>query len=367
MNIRRTIGFLVFLLIAISCHDRSENKIEEGGFHVIATASSWDRITIESTAFGFLVKSDGDGNEISMIELDHNLNVTKKTTFQGAYDFIKLDSGYIVASGELIKLNHSLDTVWSTPVPHYYDKIVSKGTSRIAAMYSDFKTYLDFFSLDGYLQVSRYLPGPDWDFHAYDIITSNDSNYFICGSVGTYDSFTHKFYVLKTNANGDSIWSFKYDKPNTRGDLYSIKEIPQGGLIAVGESFPWYGQHSEMFAVRLTVSGDSLWTIQLKSDSTDLVAKDVAVTSEGDFIGAGTSSYNQLMVARIGQNGSLLWKKLISPTDSLKSILGEDIKIVGQSICRSGNNFAVLCLAWKNYTSASVVVVRIDEDGNIIP
>jgi len=375
MNARKVIIYFTFLLIFMSCDDQSKihSETNENGFHEIGSGSGYFstdfiNISIESTSTGFLVKTYG-----KFIELDYNLIVTKTTSFTSD-DVVKVDSGFLLTnySGHtniLALLNNAFDTVWTSHETHEgalgYNGILVRAGGGFVAWESGFNSYLDFFSFDGHLQKSHYFRSPNVDFKSFDITGTQDGGYALCGLVGPYDSDPHhEFYAVKVDLQGDSTRSFRYDRPSFQDDLYGIEEVPQGGFVSVGKSV-LSSLRSDAFVARLTANGDSLWTYLLPSDSTDLRANDVQITAQGDFIIVGSSSYDsadchdcngsQLLLAKISQSGSLVWKKILSTRS-----------FIGEGICKSGNDFVVVCLELADDSSTNIVVVRIDADGNII-
>jgi len=77
---------------------------------------------------------------------------------------------------------------------------------------------------------------------------TQDGGFIIVGKAGEpINSDARGLYLLKTNANGDKIWSRSYEGPAG----LDVIELPDGGFLATG----WAG-----FTTRVSASGEQMWS-----------------------------------------------------------------------------------------------------------
>jgi hypothetical protein len=140
------------------------------------------------------------------------------------------------------------------------------------------------------------------------VIQTSDGGYAIVGYSNNLDSnnVTYSF-ILKTNSNGDSLWM----KALTRQDkLHSIEQTTDNGYIVVGDYGHYYG-----VLIKTNSMGDTLWKRILDDTLYHYsAAYDVKQTSDGGYIIIGevgpnsnnTTDDNAFMV-KTDSNGHTLW------------------------------------------------------------
>lgn len=111
-------------------------------------------------------------------------------------------------------------------------------------------------------------------------------------------------FVLRTNANGDTIWT-KRLPPH---DFCTLATTQDGGFISTGAT---RAAIRDFVAHRLDAAGDSLWT-QIYSDSLDQGHYQVIETTDGGFVLSGytrtPSGGYDMYVVRTDDQGILDWK-----------------------------------------------------------
>lgn len=120
-------------------------------------------------------------------------------------------------------------------------------------------------------------PSPATAFPSVDVLP--DSTYILAGANG-YDQFSgYDFsgFVVKIDANGDSLWGRVFDKYGTgTTDKFSkIKRTPDNGFILAGDFFPNY---QDMWVVKLDSSGCDSLGCQFVGVDEPLTRDDVELT-----------------------------------------------------------------------------------------
>jgi len=136
--------------------------------------------------------------------------------------------------------------------------------------------------------------------------------YILDGHTRSFGSGKADVWVLRTDMNGDTLWSRTY---GGNGDDYGFQCVPMqaGGfaLCCATESFGSGG--FDAWLLRITDNGDSLWSRTFGGAGTDLCGN-ILQTDSGGFILAGyTDSFgaglNDMWLVRADANGDSLWSR----------------------------------------------------------
>lgn len=92
----------------------------------------------------------------------------------------------------------------------------------------------------------------------HSVQQTSDSGYIITGLKDSFSGSLWDVYLIKTNANGDSLWTKTY------GGLYpeigySVQEISGGGYIIAG-GIDLYLMYGPVYLIKTDALGDTLWT-----------------------------------------------------------------------------------------------------------
>jgi hypothetical protein len=121
---------------------------------------------------------------------------------------------------------------------------------------------------------------------AIDVIP-DDSGFMIAGTTGSYGAGYTDYCLIRTDLNGDRVWSKTYGgqyNPN----LVSIRKCNDNGYIMGGTTY-WTGTGaSAIFLIRTNPDGDTLWTRSFNNSVTDR-ANSIVETQDGGFIICGQS------------------------------------------------------------------------------
>jgi hypothetical protein len=150
----------------------------------------------------------------------------------------------------------------------------------------------------------------------YSIQQTIDGGYIITGSTESYGSGDADVYLIKTDANGDSLWTKTFGGP---GQDYgsSLQITSDGGYIITGRTEHANG-NKDVYLMKTDVNGDSLWTKTYGGTSVDF-GLFVQQTSDGGFIITGaTESYGNggrdVYLIKTDMNGDSLWTKTFGGT-----------------------------------------------------
>jgi hypothetical protein len=125
-------------------------------------------------------------------------------------------------------------------------------------------------------------------------------------------------YLIRTDANGDTLWTKTYGGDTIDYGL-SVAQTNDGGFIIAGGTFSFGNGYEDVYLIRTNANGDTIWT---KTYGGSLMDEGVSVlqTDDGGFIVTGQTSslgagYSDVYLIRTNSSGNLLWTKTFGGTD----------------------------------------------------
>jgi hypothetical protein len=160
--------------------------------------------------------------------------------------------------------------------------------------------------------------GTSGDDEGKEIISTSDGNYMIVGHTNYSPGNSNEdAFLKKIDPSGNELWTKYYG-----GTLYetghSVKQCSDGGYIFTGQTTST-GTPGDTYLVRTDANGNSLWTKTYGGSNND-EGKFVLANSDGTFtISAETNSNAQadsnVQVMKVDANGSVIWSKIYGGTD----------------------------------------------------
>ncbi|HTW91178.1 MAG TPA: hypothetical protein VMH22_05660 [bacterium] len=208
----------------------------------------------------YLVKTDAEGNQLWYKNLGGPHNDVGRSVHQTG------DGGYIIL-GET-------DTIGSGLSDMYLIKTDASGNQVWARTF-----------------------GGGGHNHGYSVQIASDGGYILAGQTeggaGGGD-----VYLVKTDASGNQVWAKTYGGSQTDG-AHSIQRTADGGYIIAGMTASFGAGMFDVYLLKIDANGDTVWTRTYGGASSD-VGDAVQVTSDGGYIVSGmTSSY--------GAGGNDVW------------------------------------------------------------
>jgi len=140
-----------------------------------------------------------------------------------------------------------------------------------------------------------------------------DGGYIIAGSTVTADSAFPKVVLIKTNANGNIVWTRTYDSGTGFGFGNCVQQTTDGGYIVVGSTVDTITYFEDVYLIKTDANGNKLWSETYGGYNSDW-ANWVRQTTDGGYIIAGTSeSYGaggaDLYLIKTNATGTINWTK----------------------------------------------------------
>lgn len=222
--------------------------------------------------------------------------------------------------------------------------IVAGETNSFGAGNTDM--YLIKTNSDGDTLWSKTYGGINGDY-ATSVLQNTDSGYIVLGT--TYFSSTGHIYIVKTDLNGDTLWT-KTISNSSIGQC--IQPTSDGGYIILGEID---GSSYEVYLIKTDANGGVLWTNTFPYGSVFYsdYGNSVKQTSDGGYIIAGSaysSGFPSVYVIKTDVNGVLIWSDTYAAGDGESVVQTTDggFVVVGQS------------------SSSDVQMIKVDANGNML-
>lgn len=242
------------------------------------------------------------------------------------------DGGYIVVGSNatntsgntdvyLLKVDAQINIEWSTSigganndwgyaVKQTYDKgyIVAVSSNSFGSSGYD-AVLMRRDSLGNYLWTKTY-GGNDWDF-VYDLAITHDSGFVFCGETFNNTAGQSDVFVVKTNKNGDTLWTKTLggsliDKGN------SIIEASDSNIVVAGLTNTTTDS-TQIYVIKLSKTGQLLWDSAYGGSGYE-IANAIIETANNEYVIAGTTtSFNanndkDFYLIRTANNGTGIWQ-----------------------------------------------------------
>ncbi|HEX7319931.1 MAG TPA: hypothetical protein VF399_06215 [bacterium] len=138
----------------------------------------------------------------------------------------------------------------------------------------------------------------------YSVVAATDGGYVIAGVSLSFGN-SQQFYLIKTNTTGDTVWTRTYG-----GTLlecaYSLDKTSDDGYIITGYTTSFGAGGGDVYLVKTNANGDTLWTRTIGTTAWDR-GNSVEQTSDGGYIiGAGNGN---VYLIKTNASGQVSWEK----------------------------------------------------------
>jgi len=273
----------------------------EGGYSVQQTTDQGYIIVGYTDSFGagegdvYLLKTDTNGDFLwakAYGGQDNDCAHSVQQTSDGGYIIAGWTYSYGAGNGDvyLIKTDSNGDTLWTevyggsefdsgTSVKETSDGgfIVTGWTESFGA---GGDVYLIRTNADGDTLWTRAHGGQYQDF-GESVLQTQDDGYLITGSSKEQTGHMNHTFLLKTDVDGDTIWTRRYDA----GCGFSVQQTSDGGYVVVGHHMPDFPQ-LDVYLIKTDANGDVLWEKSFGGGDDD-EGYSVQQTSDGGYIIVG--------------------------------------------------------------------------------
>jgi hypothetical protein len=149
----------------------------------------------------------------------------------------------------------------------------------------------------------------------YSVQQTTDGGFIITGFTYSYGAGGNDVYLIRTNADGDTLWTKTY---GTHGvdEGRSVQQTSDGGFIITGDVLV-QGKGLQVWLIKTNASGDTLWTKTFGGTGTGFdKGHSVQQTNDGGYIIAGEIEVNQIdmLLIKTDSDGNYVWSKIYGGT-----------------------------------------------------
>jgi hypothetical protein len=267
---------------------------------------------------GFTYEFGAGSSDIYIIKTNANGNTLWTKTFgttyyeEGYFAQQTLDGGYIIAGGsDLIKTDINGDTLWTKTFDNLCESVQQTTDGGYIITGTTGMTGGDFYLLKtdtgGNVLWKKAFGGSSSDF-AHCVRQTMEGGYIISGQTTSFGAGGQDLYLIKTNNNGDTLWTKTYGGSGGEYDGHYINQTVDGGYIfpAYTGSFGFGG--GDAYIVKTDMNGNILWTKSFGGTNSDYVMS-AQSTTDGGYVMCGStrsfgSGYKDIYLIKVDSNGN---------------------------------------------------------------
>jgi hypothetical protein len=126
--------------------------------------------------------------------------------------------------------------------------------------------------------------------YPYSVQETQDGGFIVCGSTDSRGAGSYDVYLLKTDSQGDTLWSKTFGGPAWDYGRCARRTL-DGGYVICGYTESHGSGSFDIWVIRTDSLGDTLWTRTFGGDAADL-GRWIEQSRDGGYIAVGsTNSY----------------------------------------------------------------------------
>jgi hypothetical protein len=154
--------------------------------------------------------------------------------------------------------------------------------------------------------------GGSGDETAMTMIESSDQGYVMAGATRSFTAGSDDFWLLKTDSDGDSLWSNRFGGGGSEW-CSSVIETQDGGFALAGNSSSFTAGGSDMWLVKTNSAGDSTWAKRFGGSSNDDCFCMIQTSDYGYALAGYSVSFSaggsDFWLVKTNANGDSLWSR----------------------------------------------------------
>ena len=165
---------------------------------------------------------------------------------------------------------------------------------------------------------SNAFGGVEWD-GCTSAEQTSDGGYILAGWTRSFGAGNHDFWLVKTDENGDSLWSRTFGGADD-DYCHCVHQTADGGYVLTGQTWSFGPGWHDFWLVRTDANGDSLWSRTYGGDLSEFCYC-AWPTSDGGYVLVGqTQSFGagnfDVWLVRVSSDGTQLWDRTFGGSES---------------------------------------------------
>jgi hypothetical protein len=299
----------------------SVKQTTDGGYIIAGTTMSGSIVDYQA----YLIKTNASG-DLLWTKTFHSRDIggqDLRQTVDGGY--ILLGTGVVYQEAYLFKTDAAGDTLWTRSfnglvnAARGYSVQQTVDSGYIIALQLDLhnisqdsaNALLVKTNKNGDIIWAKSYGGPKYDI-VYSVQQTNDNGFIIAGNTRRHSADSADVYLVKTNANGDTLWTRTFGG-NGNDYGYDIKQTGDNGYIIVGSTNSFGAGGNDIFVVKTNSNGNILWSKTYGGAGSD-IGQTIQLTADGGYVISGyTNSFgaNHGYLLKVDSNGNVEWSKTI--------------------------------------------------------
>jgi hypothetical protein len=197
----------------------------------------------------------------------------------------------------------------------------------------------------------------------HSVCQTFDGGYIVTGYKEINEGSSSDLYLIKTDINGDSSWirtfgGISYDRGN------SVKQTADGGFIVTGYTRIYGTGDKDLYLLRTNANGDIIWSNSFGGIEDDYGFSVCQTLDDGFIVVGSTKSFGNggydVYIIKTDQNGEAIWDRQYGGE---KDDFGSSVQLTddgGYIITGSTESFGN-----GDVDSPDVYLIKTDSEGNI--
>ena len=194
----------------------------------------------------------------------------------------------------------------------------------------------------------------------YAVEQLNDSGYAVAGYTNSSGNGGYDGYLVRTNKNGDTLWTKTYGTSNW-DFIFSMKKTLDYGFVLAGNSYGNSSGYSEAYLLKTDSDGVAQWT-RSYNVSDDAFINSIALSPDNGYTLAGykeslSNGNEDVLIIQTDFSGDTVWTKNIGNTNDERAN-AVDVNNLDSTIVAAGYSRDINSGNYDNY------LVKLDFNGN---
>ena len=211
----------------------------------------------------------------------------------------------------------------------------------------------------GNLLWSKTYGGSGYEY-ASDVGQTSDGGYILVGYTTSLGPSNGNVYLIKTDANGDSLW-IKTFASNNSYEFHSVEQTTDGGYVLAGSVNSFLASSNDFCIIKCDAAGNVTWMKRIGGPDNENAFYAIQTNDGGFIISGGTISFgvgmSDALLVKIDSIGTVTWAKTYGGVNN------ESIQFIQQT---NDQGYILTGLTNASASTSDVLLIKTDSVGNLM-